>query len=599
VGGHILSVQTPGITTGSAVALRAPDTVMALSRMGAFHQTRLSFMRVLLRNLKRQRWTFDRPLWSIDADGVGYATYRAIGPERTYTLVVFAHDLPDEKRSDRVIADAWDSTFTLFDGEPDENDIRRLRDNVPFQEAGRLTEQELTLSRANKSVRLFNYTVDRLASGKQPEAERIEEVGYLMRTTAVYGAAKFGAADRQLWKDRKEFGGSFQPELLTVWLIRSFTLDLVEHLASRRSPATSVNLEPALRRRFGVGNSTGLGMAPFLVNHPALIHSWIHARETALSRVRSVDQTSQPVLEQLRKLIARALLNGVNWKTSHSEQARKVDEFVRDLEKLQHFANQLSPHQERPWDHLFQWCTQHLENEALEQLVSLLIELYPELVDDLAAGMQVEESEHFRIDGRMSLPKLRQLIETRYKWALDTDFSDPASVARVWYTSIEKLEPRLAERHEPAELPGNDHDDSQPSSWEPYEQALAPGRDVSQLYHQLANDIESENVASFLLTYPEHRHSVRRVQLVDKFPYAEIHGNTIASDMKPVDLLRCKLSFFGATRFDPRSDRWVRITMFKGAPFPSELSDFDPDDLAYPPLTDDNPSLCLADKTQQ
>ena len=54
--------------------------------------------------------------------------------------------------------------------------------------------------------------------------------------------------------------------------------------------------------------------------------------------------------------------------------------------------------------------------------------------------------------------------------------------------------------------------------------------------------------------------------------------------MVPIDLLRCKLSFFGATRFDPRSDRWLRITMYKGVPFPDELDSLDPDDLFYPPL---------------
>ena len=35
---------------------------------------------------------------------------------------------------------------------------------------------------------------------------------------------------------------------------------------------------------------------------------------------------------------------------------------------------------------------------------------------------------------------------------------------------------------------------------------------------------------------------------------------------------RQSLSFFGATRFDPRSDRWVRITMYQGAPLMKENS---------------------------
>ena len=36
-------------------------------------------------------------------------------------------------------------------------------------------------------------------------------------------------------------------------------------------------------------------------------------------------------------------------------------------------------------------------------------------------------------------------------------------------------------------------------------------------------------------------------------------------------MLRLKLSFFGAVKFDPKSDKWLRICMFQGAPLPEEL----------------------------
>jgi hypothetical protein len=110
----------------SKVPLRPPETVMRLARLGSFHQCRLSFMRTLLRRLKRENWTFARPVFDIDAKGVGVAVYSAHGPDRTYSLVCFAHDLPPELRSDRVIAHAWDSTFTLFDGVQGAGDIERL-----------------------------------------------------------------------------------------------------------------------------------------------------------------------------------------------------------------------------------------------------------------------------------------------------------------------------------------------------------------------------------------------------------------------------------------------------------------------------------------
>jgi len=76
--------------------------------------------------------------------------------------------------------------------------------------------------------------------------------------------------------------------------------------------------------------------------------------------------------------------------------------------------------------------------------------------------------------------------------------------------------------------------------------------------------------AEFLLAHPEHRHTARRVQNLASRPYAEIQDNLIAADMLPIDILRCKLSFFGATKFDPRSDRWVRICMYQDAPYPHE-----------------------------
>ena len=194
----------------SEIAPRDPDVVVRLSRMGSAHPMRLSFLRVLLRRLQTEGWRFDRPLWEVDDRGVGRAVYRARGPLRTYCLVAFAHDLPDEMRSDRVIATAWDATFALVDGEPSDADLDRLAANVPYQEAGRISVKELTLSRVNRSVRLFSHVVDRLAQGLQPDLAEIDAVGYLMRTTAVYGSGKFGAVDRDDVADRPELQAPFQ-----------------------------------------------------------------------------------------------------------------------------------------------------------------------------------------------------------------------------------------------------------------------------------------------------------------------------------------------------------------------------------------------------
>ena len=63
--------------------------------------------------------------------------------------------------------------------------------------------------------------------------------------------------------------------------------------------------------------------------------------------------------------------------------------------------------------------------------------------------------------------------------------------------------------------------------------------------------------------------------MTENFPYAEIQDNIIGSKLIPIDMLRLKLSFFGAIKFDPKSDKWLRICMFQGAPLPNELKNFD------------------------
>jgi hypothetical protein len=554
--------------TNSSLKFRPASTVMRLARIGSFHQSRLSFMRVLLRRLQDEAWTFDIPLWRIDKEGVGVATYRAIGPKRTYTLVAFSHNLPAEKRSDRVIAEAWDCTFTLFDGEPSEQDIERLSKNVPLQEAGRVSETELSLSRANRSVRLFDYVVDCLAKGEQPSLDEIQPIGYLMRTTAVYGSSKFGSADRNTWCNREEFAGSFQPELLLVWLVRAFTIKLVEHLASMRSPQTATTFAPEIKRYLGIGNSTGLGMAPFLMTHPSLLHSWINARETALAQIRAIENPKDEHIQIFSARLDNVIKNLKYWQVDDNRQTQKIKQLHSDLQTTKkHLTSSEILKNPNLWDKLYLWAESNLALEAQEQLVSLFIEPYGELIDDLAMTMSADESKYFHIDGKMLLSELKSLLQKKYAWALKIDFSKKDAIARAWYVSEEKLEPRLGERFE--------------ESIDKYEQPLSPARDISIAFQALQSYPEKMSVADFLLACPEHRYAVRRVQTTANLPYAEIYDNTISAEMLPLDLLRCKLSFFGATRFDPKSDRWLRITMFQGAPFPEELQQRNLDDYIY------------------
>ena len=107
------------------------------------------------------------------------------------------------------------------------------------------------------------------------------------------------------------------------------------------------------------------------------------------------------------------------------------------------------------------------------------------------------------------------------------------------------------------------------------EQPLAIARDIKKLYDELLLSKRSLKIDKFLINNSNLRHVVRRAFIIEKFPYSEIQDNIISENLVPIDMLRLKLSFFGALKFDPRSDKWLRICMFQGAPLPKELKDFD------------------------
>jgi hypothetical protein len=547
---------------------RDPAMVMRLSRLGSLHQCRLSFMRQLTRRMAQEEWVFSRPKFEINDKGVGYAVYTAQSPSHAYSLVAFAHDLPPEQRSDRVIAEAWDATFALFDGIPSDDDIERLSQNVPLQEAGRVSESELSLSRANRSVRLWAHVVDRLAAGQQPDLDQIHKVGYLMRTTAVYGSGKFGAADREKIADRAEVNSPFQAEMLSVYLTRTFVRDLVQHMAQVKGGDATAKLDPDIARWLGIGNSTGLGMAPFIVNHPILFNNWIMVREEAISRVRSIETASAEEESEFRNIFKRSKLSMSWWRSEHPVQIEKLAALNADLTSISTYLDQEELQNNYPWDRLVRWSEATLSQEGQELIASLILEPYGDLVDGLSSCMADNNSDAHVINGAMPVAEVRSLFEQSFGWAMDLDWTAPENCARAWYVSEEKLEPRLGERfNEPIAE---------------YEQPLAPARDTVRAHKALAGWNGNAPIAEFLLRHPEHRHAVRRAQMATVAPYGEIHDNTISAVVLPIDMLRAKLSFFGATHFDPRSDRWVRICMYSGAPYPEDLTNENADLWVYP-----------------
>jgi hypothetical protein len=542
------------------VQLRDPNIIMKLSRLGSFHQSRLSFLRSFLDEFKD--WEYKNDLFDLDENGFGTAIYSFKKNERVYSLICFANKISDEERSDRVIATKWDAAFTLHDGIPSKRDIERLKNEVPKQEVGRLSYKELTLSRANKSVRVFNHVVESLSNGQQPDLDLLSKVGYLYRTTAVYGSGKFGLADRFRIKNREEINGPFRLEMMLVYLVRQFTFDQVNHVAKFKNPKTAVKLDSSICKNLGIGNSTGLGMAPFIVNHPTLLNNWIMSREIALKEIREIKQASKNEIEIFNNSLKNSIKNITSWNTDSEYQRKKINSLLNSIQKFLIFIDkEFNFEIEYPFNEIYLWLEKNGCEECIEYVVSMMLEPFDRIVKPLISKMSSDEDQYFTIPTYRTVEDLRNIIEKRYPDILKINFEKQENQKNFWFISKNKEEPRYADRFE--------------ENGSELEQPLAIARDIKKLYEVLLVSKNSLTIDKFLIENSDLRHVVRRAFIIEKFPYSEIQDNTIGEEVIPIDMLRLKLSFFGALKFDPRSDKWLRICMFQGAPLPIDLKNFD------------------------
>ena len=464
------------------IDLRDPNVVMKLSKLGCFHQSKLSFLRSFLKEFKD--WKFSRDLFELNEKGYGRAVYSFKKDNRTYSMGCFANQLEDDERSDRVIATKWDAAFVLYDGTPTKKDLDRLSENVPKQEVGRLSYKELTLSRANKSVRIFNHVVDSLANGEQPDKNILSKVGYLYRTTAVYGSGKFGLADRFRIKNRKEIYGPFRLEMMLVYLIRQFTFDQVNYIAKCNNPKKSVELDKDICRNLGIGNSTGLGMAPFIVNHPTLLNNWILARETALKQIREIKNVKKNDSNNFLECLNKSIKNITSWNTESEFQQKKIKELLNDLNKFILFLEkEFNFDQDYPFNAIYLWVENNLCNECIEYIVSMMMEPYDNIIAPLINQMSSEEEKYFNIPTNKTVNDLKKILESRYTNILKIDFSKKESNQNFWFISKNKLEPRVANRY--IEDGSN------------LEEPLAIARDIKKLYERLSNQKHNLLIGKF------------------------------------------------------------------------------------------------------
>ena len=546
----------------AALPLRSSNVVMNAERLGAMHQTRISFVRTLLRKIDREKWTLSTHLWDLDSQGYGQVIYRLTTPEHIYNLVVFCNELADEERNDRVIAEKWDVTFGLVYGEIGQELLDNLKANVPLQEAGRNSNMVMVLARANKSVRVFDHIVSSLANGQQPDLDVLAQVGYILRTTAVYGNGKFGIYDFKPLDHSQDFDQSFRAQMCAVYLLREFSLNWVDYLAKQKGGEKAVALHPEIKRYLGIGNATGLGMAPYLINHPCIVDQWLTTREEALQSVL-VCMVEPTKVAYLERLIARAIQHFTEIVTINEQQVKLNKTVVEELTTLQKDLAATSKSY-KTWAQFLQAHDQ-LSFESQEVIISCLMELYPERIDGFQEKVNADET--LALPKNKTVADLLAVLEAHYQWAITIDFNEPDNRYWFWYRSVDKEEPRMGVR-------GQEQGDNR-------ELSLDIARQANHLYLALQQADSQQLISEFILTKPKYRSIARRVWTMSHKSMGDIQMNVLHKDTLPIQLLRCKLSMFGATKFDPRSDRWVRVTLFQGAPLYNEV---DSDEWLFPLL---------------
>lgn len=542
-------------------APREGRDIMRPHRLAAIQPSALSGARAMIAKMARERWDISNIRFDVDAEAVGTVVYSIRTPTREFSFIGFSRAPTGKARTGRIIGQAWDMMGTLNEGPATEADILSARAELPKLYTGRATPNALIWCRSNRSMRVFNRTVEALADGHQPSIDELADVCYLMRNTGLDGNGTFGTRSYpSLGKDHP-LGGVLEAQLLTGYLMREFSCDLVDHLAALRSD-NAAKLSPDIRRYLGVGNGSALGLIFYIHRHPRLMNAWIGARETLIAKARGLELAKDdPRVVQMIALIERAITfreqDHMRYDafTSSAEVAADLQIVHRHLLDFRDTGKVLGRATAHPLDAIASAVQVGIKPESFETYLSLLIELMP---DEAAAAIaDLGGADEFTVQPAEPIAAVLSTIESEYGWALAIDMKAPGAYSYVWYKSETAEEPRRGAREEAPE-------------------ALDLGLDICGMVQALKADIEREpaglTVARFLMKYPQHRYTVARLQGLRGSHYHTPMGNINAQDFVPIDLVRLmNVGFHGIDKTKDYLNRNLRGVLFHGAPTPDDL----------------------------
>ncbi len=551
--------------------LRPADDALSPEALGVARANRHSFARSFVRAAARHRWSVTTELFDIDADGRGEAVYRVDVGACVLDFVVFSRVLDESQRTDRVIAEAWDATVSLCQGPVDAGRRNAMRANVTVQEAGRADPGTLVWGRGNRSARYFDLVVDRLATGDQPRSGDVGDDAYLMRSTAFYGNGKLGLADFGGYRGDQPLGVPYRTQMLAAWLLREFSLDLVEHCARARNADAAV-LDPDWRRFFGIGNATGLGLVPYVFRHPRVFDRWITSRELARAHVVSQNPLrSTEGADRFRHLLDRAINHFDQRHSLSTTPYRECPKIADDLRAVRsswidRASADLADHADPgdPASNLAAGANseqllglaESVSGEAGSVVESLLVELDDALDAHIEQLLLAPEPAWQPQSGTCG--ELATFVADNYGWVSELDLGGVDGDHWFWFYSASSQEPRRGRR---GVDPG-----------EPTEMPIGVSSMMTALVDELAAVPTDEPVWKFAIEHPGHTAALDRIQAVRGIGYAEPRVNVCHRDFLPLDLQRLQLAMYGMENFSPQSTDWLRVTLYSGAPRASDVA---------------------------
>lgn len=542
--------------------MRSPAELMKPERLAVIQPSRISASRALMAQAISERWKITCTRFDIDARGRGEACYRIDIGSWTFSFPVFAFEPSSHGRTGRIIGRTWDMLGALVEGDISAEDFRKTGEELPKLYEGRATPGTLIWCRSNRSTRFFNQAVEALAAGRQPDVGLLAETCYLMRNTGLDGNGTFGTKSFLAYEKDHPLRWSLASQMLCAYMMRVYAQDLVQHLANLTSPGAA-QMDTQLRRFLGVGNGSALGLMLFVNNHPRLIERWLWIREEALAHAKGLEpQVAGEQCATLLGLLDRAIAfrredRGVYESFVSSAVVAEHLGLVRDaVGQLAADLESQRPAGELPFADLCASLQGRVHDEALETLHSLLIELVPEVADRLSRELILDEE----LVGRPEMPvnRLRELVRGEYAWAFDLDLTSKADSNYVWYKSATAEEPRRGPKANLGDV-------------------VNLGLDLPRLIVALDAELSCQppelSTARFLMTHPQFRAVVTRIQALAGSPYHSPHADIMSEDFVPAHITRLlNVGLHGIDKTRDYLNRNLRGVLFHGAPLPQDIA---------------------------